>query len=524
MTLSSAGLLTIADDFMIKDGGTIGVASDADAITIASNGQVTFSQTLIGTALDISGDIDVDGTTNLDVVDIDGAVDMASTLQVDGAITSSAGATITVTDNSAVLTLVSTSDNNSLGPRMDFKRDSSSPADNDDLGYVVFSGENSADEVVLYAQIFASSEDVTDGTEDGSLNFHTISAGANKTITMVDGGINFADNGKAIFGAGNDLKIYHDGSNSYIEDLGTGDLIVQTNGANFLVENTDGDDMIKAISDGAVEISHNNVKKFETTSTGVTVTGDIAIANKLVHTGDDNTHIAFTTDQVNITAGNENTIQCNYNNVVINEDSADINFRVESNNLTHALFVEGGDGTFSINGSDTGGDMAKINNSTTGFVLNLNNASASDKMLITAQSGTGTVTHHQINNSNGLVGKITSNGSSTTYATSSDYRIKENVSYNFDATTRLKQLKPARFNFIPDETNTLVDGFIAHEVSSIVPEAVIGEKDATETYTDDDGNEQTRIAPQSIDQSKLVPLLVKTIQELEARIKALEDA
>jgi len=94
----------------------------------------------------------------------------------------------------------------------------------------------------------------------------------------------------------------------------------------------------------------------------------------------------------------------------------------------------------------------------------------------------------------------------------------------FDATTRLKQLKPARFNFILDETNTLVDGFIAHEVSSIVPQAVMGEKDATEKYTDDDGNEQTRISPQSIDHSKLVPLLVKTIQELEARIKALEDA
>jgi len=87
--------LTIADDFMIKDGGTIGVASDADAITIASNGQLTLTQTLIGTALDISGDIDVDGTTNLDVVDIDGAVDMATTLQVDGAITSSANMTIT---------------------------------------------------------------------------------------------------------------------------------------------------------------------------------------------------------------------------------------------------------------------------------------------------------------------------------------------------------------------------------------------------------------------------------------------
>ena len=94
MSLSSAGLLTIADDLVIKDGGTIGVASDADAITIASNGQLTLTQTLIGTALDISGDIDVDGTTNLDVVDIDGAVDMASTLGVAGVVTANAGVVV----------------------------------------------------------------------------------------------------------------------------------------------------------------------------------------------------------------------------------------------------------------------------------------------------------------------------------------------------------------------------------------------------------------------------------------------
>ena len=94
-----------------------------------------------------------------------------------------------------------------------------------------------------------------------------------------------------------------------------------------------------------------------------------------------------------------------------------------------------------------------------------------------------------------------------------------------DATTRLKQLKPARFNWIADETNTLLDGFIAHEVSSIVPEAVAGEKDAMENYIDDSTQEEkTRIRPQGIDQSKLVPLLVKTVQELEARIKTLEDA
>jgi len=110
-------------------------------------------------------------------------------------------------------------------------------------------------------------------------------------------------------------------------------------------------------------------------------------------------------------------------------------------------------------------------------------------------------------------GSISVTSNTTAYNTSSDYRLKENVSYDFDATTRLKQLKPARFNFISDADKT-VDGFLAHEVSSIVPEAINGTKDAV----DEDGNPEY----QGIDQSKLVPLLVKTIQELEARITTLE--
>tara|TARA_A100001015_G_scaffold97900_1_gene108722 strand:+ start:1038 stop:3023 length:1986 start_codon:yes stop_codon:yes gene_type:complete len=181
-------------------------------------------------------------------------------------------------------------------------------------------------------------------------------------------------------------------------------------------------------------------------------------------------------------------------------------------------------GKICVNGTTTGGDMMKINNSGgSGYwALNLNNSGGSNKILITSQSGTGLVTHHQFNNSNGEVGTIKTLNSATNYNTSSDYRLKENVSYNFDATTRLKQMKPARFNFISDETNTLVDGFIAHEVSSIVPQAVMGEKDATEKYTDDNGEEQTRISPQSIDHSKLVPLLTKTLQEALARIDTLE--
>ena len=71
-----------------------------------------------------------------------------------------------------------------------------------------------------------------------------------------------------------------------------------------------------------------------------------------------------------------------------------------------------------------------------------------------------------------------------------------------------------RFNFIADP-DTTVDGFLAHEAQDVVPEAITG----THNEVDDEGNP----VYQGIDQSKLVPLLVKTIQELEARITALEN-
>jgi len=83
-TLGVTGIVTLTDDLIIGDGKTIGSASDVDAMTIAANGQITLTQTLIGTALDISGDIDVDGTTNLDVVDVDGAANFAADVTLGG--------------------------------------------------------------------------------------------------------------------------------------------------------------------------------------------------------------------------------------------------------------------------------------------------------------------------------------------------------------------------------------------------------------------------------------------------------
>ena len=85
----------------------------------------------------------------------------------------------------------------------------------------------------------------------------------------------------------------------------------------------------------------------------------------------------------------------------------------------------------------------------------------------------------------------------------------ENVSSITDGISRVKQLLPKKFNFIIDETKTLRDGFLAHEVSSIVPEAVTGEKDAEEM--------------QQMDQSKLVPLLTAALQEAITKIETIEQ-
>jgi len=119
------------------------------------------------------------------------------------------------------------------------------------------------------------------------------------------------------------------------------------------------------------------------------------------------------------------------------------------------------------------------------------------------------------------VGSIQSNGSSTSYNTSSDYRLKENVTLISDGITRLKTLKPSRFNFISD-AETTVDGFLAHEVTA-VPEAVTGTKD--QVATADDVNDEIKEGDpiyQGIDQSKLVPLLTAALQEAIAKIEVLE--
>jgi len=196
-----------------------------------------------------------------------------------------------------------------------------------------------------------------------------------------------------------------------------------------------------------------------------------------------------------VTTGSKNTILGTYDG---NQGGLDI--RTSSNNIV----LSDGDGTprLHINSGSVLTHTVSVTSETATQIFNNDNASGAKFKLSFRQNGA-------------QVGVIEVGTSGTGYVTSSDYRLKENVDYTWDATTRLKQLKPARFNFIVD-ADTTVDGFLAHEAQAVVPECATG----THNEVDDDG----AAVMQGIDQSKLVPLLVKTIQELEARITALEGA
>jgi hypothetical protein len=157
--------------------------------------------------------------------------------------------------------------------------------------------------------------------------------------------------------------------------------------------------------------------------------------------------------------------------------------------------------------------IRRTTNTDTGALCVDQDASGGNVGISTITANTGSRFHLLFRNGNGQVGSIATSGSATSFSTSSDYRLKENVVDLDGAIDRVKQLAPRRFNFIVD-ADTTVDGFLAHEAQTVVPEAVTG----THNEVDDDGN----AVMQGIDQSKLVPLLTAALKEAIAKIETLE--
>jgi hypothetical protein len=144
--------------------------------------------------------------------------------------------------------------------------------------------------------------------------------------------------------------------------------------------------------------------------------------------------------------------------------------------------------------------------------IRLSNPSTYGQSVFGTGSGTGVATVMAFVNGNGQVGRIDTSGSNAVYVTTSDYRLKENVAPMVGSLTKVTQLKPCTYTWKADGSDG--QGFIAHELAEVFPEAVVGDKDAVE----EDGS----IKPQGIDTSFLVATLTAAIQELKAELDSVK--
>jgi len=225
----------------------------------------------------------------------------------------------------------------------------------------------------------------------------------------------------------------------------------------------------------------------------------------------------------------------------VNSTAGETQFCVDGSSVAGRLYATGGGsqfiaGTFSnhpvtfyANSAekmriDTSG-LVLINTTTDALTAKLQvwfDGSATQGLTIknTANSASGAAIRfvdYLGNYSGGGIYYTSSN--SITYATTSDYRLKENVAPTSGAVEKVKQLNPVNFNFIGESES--IDGFLAHELQAVVPNSVIGEKDAVTAS----GESKYQVA----DYAKLVPLLtaalkeaVEKIETLEARVASLE--
>ena len=241
--ITGGGLLTTGGNIVIPDAGNIGSASDTDAIAIASDGVVTMNQIPV-----FSAGINVSGGT------IAGTLATAA----QGNITSLGTLTTLTVDNIII-------NGTNIGHTSD--TDSIAIASN---GVVTFS----------QTPVFSSDITVTDDIyldSDGSV----IHFGDDGEVTLThvhNQGLRMEDSDKLTFGAGDDLQLYHDGSNSYIDDAGDGSIFIRSGTTYF--QNAGGTKTSIQTNAGAgQDIYHNNTVKLTTTSNGITVSGGIIIAD-----------------------------------------------------------------------------------------------------------------------------------------------------------------------------------------------------------------------------------------------------
>jgi len=324
------------------------------------------------------------------------------------------------------------------------------------------------------------------------------------------GKLTFAGDGhtKGIeLGANADLVLYHDDNDAYF-DNNKGDFYIRNDGNStsevLRLQAKGGEQSITCTPNGNVSLYYDNSRKLFTNSGGVTVesTGNTP---KVQFRGASNLDMG----KIDVDQFATNYSMMRFFSLANGTQTEWMRLLDNGNFCVGGMVGSSNNGNIQSPGQGNGNTNVGSAVWTEGRFI-CNSASSFSSF---GRNSSGTVL--SFTRQGGDQGAISVAVGSVSYGSGSDYRLKENVVSLTDGITRVKQLVPKRFNFIEDTTNTLRDGFLAHEVSSIVPEAITGTKDAV----DSDNNP----VYQQIDQAKLVPLLTAALQEAITRIETLEQ-
>jgi len=534
--------------------GSGAVVYEMDDLELAGN--------LVAASLDISGDIDVDGTTNLDIVDIDGAVNMATTALVTGVLTTTAatvfnggfasnadstmGTDKKIIFRDSAIHISSTADGD-LSIAADDEIDLTSTlidvnGNLDVSGTTVSAGKITADAGIDIDNINIDGTTIALSSGDLTLDVAgdiLLDADSDGSVRFLDGGTEFAHHFLT--------------SNNYVlqAPISNGDIIIRGNdGGNSVdaltldmsaagratfnnnVVVTDGNSLIAGSGDdlqifyngtnGEIDVSSGNLK--------IDVAGDLILEAKV---GINNPNPAQILSICNAANPNRNgmefaigandtasnTIQ-NFNRATsaytpMTIDASLLTFRVGTSAAERIRINATGDTFFGItsktdapsNGAVYIAGDNSVGSTNSYAQLFVVHNSSNNHGIILKELGSSGQALQTLNSSGTIVGGIATNNTVTAFNTSSDRRLKENIADADDAGSRVDAIQVRKFDWKADGSHQDY-GMVAQELQTVAPEAVSGNADSEDIM--------------GVDYSKLVPMMLKEIQSLRARIAKLE--
>jgi hypothetical protein len=341
---------------------------------------------------------------------------------------------------------------------------------------------------------------------DGVTKIATTSTGVDVTGVLTTDGlstsadISVADNIKAKWGTGNDLHIYHDGADSYIQEHGSGSLYIGADSTIALTNAAVTTTKAQFITGGAVKLFHNNAQKFETTSTGVEV-GD--------------------------SSGGQVTFRYTGNSgfgAIKTDSNSALSFSAGATSFSEKMSLDSGSLGVGISAASASGriHVSEPNNRHAGFIHNTNASMSNPTLQVSTSRNTTNQSYNHFRCSiHGVANKmaVMDSGdvlnSNNSYGQLSDQRMKENIVDAASQWDDIKALQVRKFNFIGSGLTQI--GVVAQELETAGMDGLISEAE----WFDVDANPDNEVR-KSVKYSVLYMKAIKALQEAMTRIETLE--